>query len=271
MTTDSKGLPDQWFVTNGVVAMGPVEFERLATGLAGGKIPPASFVRHKSWRVWRELREIEKLSTRDRFETVLMLADISGAAEKRAANPSSCPPPPLEDAPDSTADSQPPLSSMRPAAVDPVAVLAAARNLEDALLLTLSTAIAAANADVGLLHQTRPEHGAVVTSYAHGKNAEALLGARIPEDDPALVSARTGRTVMGEPQHGDTGRYIAGRLSPCLGTVRGVAMVPVVVFGELVALIELGRGQTPFRAREIARVEDVIEAFTARVVVQGWI
>jgi hypothetical protein len=264
---------DQWFVTNGVVALGPVDFDRLASGVALGRIPATSFVRHHSWKVWRELSEIEGLSAVDRLETVRRLAGISTVAEERAADPTSYPPPPLEATPapfDARTDSHPPLSSVRPASVDPVGVLTSARDLEDALLLTLSTAIAAAKADVGVLHRERPELGAVVATYAQGPNAETLLGARLVADDPSLVAARNGSTVMGEPQLGDAGRYIAGRFASCLGSARGVAMVPAIVFGELVAIIEVGRASSPFRAREIARIEDVVEALTGRIVVQGW-
>jgi hypothetical protein len=274
MPDDHLGTPDQWFVTNGVVAVGPVEFDRLARGIAHGQISAGSFVRHQSWKVWRELSEIGGLSATDRYQTVRRLAGISHVAEARAADPRSTPPPPLEVAPDSyrmREDSHPPLSSVRPAAVDPVGVLAAARNLEDALLLTLSTAVAASKGDAGLLHRARPELGAVVTTYAHGPNVETLLGSRLDADDPSLLAAVNGRTILGEPQLGDAGRYIAGRLTPCLGTVHGVAMVPVVVFGQLLALLELGRALTPFRAREIARVEDVVEALVARIVVEGWL
>ncbi|HEX4336316.1 MAG TPA: DUF4339 domain-containing protein [Polyangiaceae bacterium] len=268
---------DQWFVTNGVVALGPVEFDRLATGVARGRIPATSFVRHQSWKVWRELSEIEQLSAVDRLETVRRLGGISTVAEERAADPTSYPPPPLEQTPATTfdtrsrSDSHPPLSAVRPASVDPVGVLTSARDLEDALLLTLSTAIAAAKADAGVLHRERPELGAVVATYAQGPNAETLLGARLSADDPSLVAARQGRTVMGEPHLGDAGRYIAGRFAPCLGSAWGVAMVPAIVFGDLVAIIEVGRASSPFRAREIARIEDVVEALTGRIVVQGWI
>jgi hypothetical protein len=272
MTKDFEGLTDQWFVTNGLVALGPVDFDRLTSGLAHGRISPRSFVRHQSWKVWRALSEIEGLSTMDRHETVARLAGMSVVAEERAADPRSYPPPPLSspDAADLRIDSTPPLSSVRPASVDPIGVLASARDLEDALLLTLSTAVAASKADAGLLHRPRPELGAVVTSYAHGPHAESLLGTRLADDDPSLLAARTGHTIIGEPQPGDAGRYIIGRLSPCLGTVRGIAMVPIIVFGDLVAMLELGRAISAFRAREIGRVEDVVEALVGRVVVQGW-
>jgi len=270
MIKERSETMDQWFVTNGVVAVGPVDFDRVSRGLAHGRIAPGSFVRHRSWKVWKELREIEALSAADREETVRRLAGISVDAEVRATDPTSRPPPPLA-AYRTHADSQPPLSSVRPASVDPVAVLGSAGDLEDALLLCLSTAVAAANADVGLLHCERRELGVVVTTYAHGATTEALLGSRLPHDDPSVAAARAGCTVLGEPHLGEVGRYIAGRLSSCLGIVHGVAMVPVVVFGELVAMLELGRTQTPFRAREISRVEDVVEALTARIVVEGWV
>jgi hypothetical protein len=273
MTKDTiEGQSDQWFVTNGVVALGPVDFDRLTSGVAYGRISPTSFVRHRSWKVWRALAEIEGLSTSDRHETVARLAGLSSVAEERAADPRSYPPPPLSspEAADRNMDSTPPLASVRPAAVDPVGVLGSARDLEDALLLTLSTAVAASKADIGLLHRPRPELGAVVTSYAHGPNAESLLGTRLAEDDPALSAARTGHTILGEPQLGDAGRYIAGRLGPCLGGARGIAMVPVIVFGDLIAMLELGRSLSAFRAREIARVEDVVEALVGRIVVEGW-
>ena len=266
---------DQWFVTNGVVALGPVEFDRLATGVARGRIPSTSFVRHQSWKVWRSLSEIEGLSAMDRLETVRRLAGISTVAEERAADPRSYPPPPLDVTPTGfdTRESSPPppLSSVRPASVDPLGVLTAARDLEDALMFTLSTAIAAGKADAGVIFRERPELGAVVATYAQGTNAETLLGARLVPDDPSLVAARNGRTVMGEPQLGDAGRYIAGRFAACLGSAFGVAMVPVIVFGELVAMLEVGRAASPFRAREVARIEDVVEALSGRIVVHGWI
>jgi hypothetical protein len=36
-------------------------------------------------------------------------------------------------------------------------------------------------------------------------------------------------------------------------------------------MIELGRAARPFRAREIARVEDVIDVLAERIVVAGWL
>jgi hypothetical protein len=44
-----------------------------------------------------------------------------------------------------------------------------------------------------------------------------------------------------------------------------------LVFGKMVAMLEVGREQRPFCAREVARIEDVVEALTARIVVSGWL
>ena len=262
---------DDWFVTNGVRALGPVTFDRLARGVALGRIPADSFVRHHSWKVWRGLREIGELSAPDRHATVVRLRGLCEGAETRAADPSSLPPPPLSQSAslDGSRESGPPLSAVRAATVDPVGVLASARTLPDALLLSVSTAVAAANADVGVLYLNRRDLGAMIATYAHGPGTEALLGARLPVSDPALVTALSGCTLMAEPSLGEAGRHVAGRLGDP-ERVAGVAMVPVVVFDWLLAMLEIGRRAAPFRAREIARVEDVVEALVARVVVEGW-
>jgi len=76
---------------------------------------------------------------------------------------------------------------------------------------------------------------------------------------------------VGEPGLGSESRYILGRLMRCLPDVRGVAMVPLCLYGELVALLEVGRGGQPFRAREIARMEDVVEVLAERAVLMGWL
>ena len=98
-----------------------------------------------------------------------------------------------------------------------------------------------------------------------------MLGKRLATDDPVLAAAEAGHTVIAEPRFGDAGRYMVGRMSRCVPNPRGLAMVPLVLHGGLVALIELGRRYRPFRAREVARVEDVVEALAERIVVMGWL
>jgi hypothetical protein len=48
-------------------------------------------------------------------------------------------------------------------------------------------------------------------------------------------------------------------------------MVPLLLYGNLVAIFEIGRAGRPIRAHELARVEDVVEALAERTVVMGWL
>lgn len=261
---------DRWFVTNGVTAVGPVSYELLRRGVESGRIPSGSFVRHDSWKVWRRLDDLEQLSAAKREEAVQHLAAVSAAAEERASNPYNEPPPPPTEEELRAQEEPAKLPSMRPAAVDPAGVLESATDLEQAMLLALSTAVTAAGAHIGFLHLSRVDLGATVTSFAHGPDAEVLLGERLAPNDPALLAAQAGHTVMGEPRLGEAGRYIAGRMTRCLPGPRGVAMVPVMVDGHMSAMIEVGRASRPFRASELARVEEVAEALAKRIVALGW-
>ncbi len=258
-------------MTNGVVAVGPVGFELLTRGVEAGRIPPGSFVRHESWKVWRRLEDLEALSASKRQEAVEHLAALSAAAEERASSPFNEPPPPPSDAElEPPAEEAPRPPSLRPAAVDPSGVLESAADLDQALALALSTAVAAAGAHIGFLNLVRADLGATVVTFAHGPDAEVLLGERLAPNDPALLAAQAGHSVIGEPRLGEAGRYIAGRMARCLPGPRGVAMVPVVVDGHMSAMLEIGRASRPFRGREIARVEDVAEALAERIRTMGW-
>lgn len=264
---------DRWFVTNGVVALGPVTFELVLRGVAYGRIPAGSFIRHESWQVWRRLEDIENQSSSTRREIIAQLAQHSAGAEKRARSVFSLPPPPPTGAELSSRTEnidRAARSSFRPAAVDPVGVLANVDELSEALLLTVVTAVTAAAADFGLVHRVRPDIGAAITVGGHGPGTEHLLGERLAEKDPTLTAARGGHSVLTEPQCGEVGRHLLGRMTRCSGEIKSVAMVPLLVYGELIALFEVGRKSRPFRAREIGRVEDVVQALAERSVVMGW-
>jgi hypothetical protein len=265
---------DRWFVTNGVVAVGPVSFELVLRGVAFGRIATSSFIRHESWQVWRKLDEMEALSAVHRNKTIEDLATASAGVEERARSRFSEPPPPpsgeeLSSRPINL--EPPPRRSFRPVSVDPVGVLSNASELQEALLLTVSTAVAAASADVGLVHRVRGDLKAAVTVGGHGPRTELLLGERLAAEDPTLTAARAGRTVLSEPLPGDVSRYIIGRIERCLPEPASVAMVPLLLYGELVAIFEIGRRARPLRAHEVARVEDVVEALAERTVVMGWL
>ena len=85
---------DRWFVTNGIVAVGPVSYELVLRGVAYGRIPVGSFVRHESWQVWRRLEDIDAQSASSRRQIIADLAQHSAAVEKQAPSAFSVPPPP---------------------------------------------------------------------------------------------------------------------------------------------------------------------------------
>ncbi len=271
--SQDSGNSDRWFVTNGVVAVGPVSYELVLRGLAYGRIPAGSFMRHESWQVWRRLEDIEAQSAGSRRQTIDALAQHSAAAEKRARSIFSEPPPPPSGAELSSRTGsvdRAPRQSFRPAAVDPVGVLSGATEFAEALLLGVVTSVTAAGADLGLVHRVRADIGAAITVGGHGVGTEHLLGERLTAGDPTLSVARGGHTVLSEPECGEVGRHLLGRMTRCASDIKSVAMVPLLVYGELVALFEVGRKSRPFRAREIGRVEDVVEALAERSVVMGW-
>lgn len=273
-TLEQAPPSDSWFVTNGVVAVGPVTFELVLRGVAYGRIPVGSFVRHESWQVWRRLEDIDTLSAGNRRLTVENLATLSAGVAKRARSIFSEPPPPPsgEELSSRTDNSLPSTrNSMRPVAVDPVGVLSNANALSDALLFAIATSVTATAADVGLVHHIRHDLGGPVTVGGHGPQTELLLGEKLGAEDPTVNAARGGHTIVSEPQPGETARYVFGRITRCLPEARGVAMVPLVLYGELIAMFEVGRRFRPFRAREIARMEDVAEALAERIVVMGWL
>jgi hypothetical protein len=137
------------------------------------------------------------------------------------------------------------------------------------LMLALSTATATATAQSGLLIGMGSKGPLVFCTLGDG--CERLLGRPLGLDDPSLLAAERGVVMVGEPETGDATSVIAERLAGVGSPPRGVAMVPLVVDGSLVAAVELARTWRPFRACEIARVEEVLEALAARAVVMGWL
>lgn len=264
---------DQWLLTDGVAAIGPVSFDSVRRLVAERRVSQEALVRHSSWQVWRSADEIAGLSVSHRGETVRNLAEICAGADARAATAESTPPPPPSSqslrAP--SEPERPRRSSVRPVAVDPVGVLTNAHSLSDAMLLCVSTAGATAQADVGLLHRARAEFESLVTMGGHGSGVELLLGEKLESDDPSVTAARQAVTVIAEPEPGPAGRFVLGRLARCIQQTHGAVMIPLVLRGELLAMFEFGRRDRAFFIREVARMEEVIEALAERIVLTGWL
>ncbi len=263
---------DSWFLTNGVIAAGPTPFDNVARSVAEGRVSRSVFVRHSSWSVWQRYEDIEELDTFALGRLVDRLGRASAGIEDRSKEVSSdtTPLPAGEELTSSVQSQRVTRSSIRPVSVDPVGVLGQARDMDEALLLTLSTAVAAAAAHVGLLHRYKEDLGTAVTECAQGAGMERLLGVRLPMTDPTLAAAQSGNTILGEPILGEAGRTIAARFNLAGSAPIGVAMVPIRLFDKLLATLEVGQISRAFTAREISRVEDVADVLAERLVVNGW-
>jgi hypothetical protein len=253
--------------------MGPVGFDSVRHLVGQKRVSSDALVRHTSWQVWRSAAEVTALSPDHREETIRNLAEISAGVDARASSPYSLPPP-APDAksliPPANDSDRPPRSSMRPVSVDPFGVLAAAQSLPDAMLLALSTAVTATVSDLGLVHRVRKDLQAAITAGGHGNGSERLLGEKLLDSDPTLAVAEKGITVIVEPQPGEVGRHVMGRAARCIPHPRGAVMIPLRLGGELLALFEFARGDRPFQVKEVARMQDVVEALAERIVVMGW-
>src|SRR5690606_26819960 len=96
------------------------------------------------------------------------------------------------------------------------------------------------------------------------------LGYRLDVGDPGFRAALRGLVIVGDIEGGPITRALAARLALGGTPSHGVALVPLHVEGRLVAMLELAQLVRPFRAREVARAEDVLEVFAERCVVMGW-
>lgn len=124
------------------------------------------------------------------------------------------------------------------------ASLSDARDAREVLLFLLQGAAAATRATRGLIHAARSPLRLLVASYAFG-GIEDVLGQVVPAHDAAYQVAMAGQRLLGSPDDGPGERLVAHRLAD--PDLVGVVMVPLSHGTELFAMLELGRGDRPFR------------------------
>lgn len=222
----SKPVEDRWYVTNGVNVVGPVGLDLLVRGVVHGRVPHDTYVRNEQWRVWRALGRLRELSSV------------------------------VEDGPSFEAPRR---------MSDATELVARASDLGEALLCTLAASMWATGAHVGILSRSRVRSPGLITAYVKGPGATELLGLEVSSSDPVYLAARAGESVLGEPARGPVQLAIERRLRPAAGMLRGVAMVPVRKGSTLVGMMELGRLDHPVRARDMAEIESIVAALTARI------
>src|SRR6188768_4550610 len=104
--------------------------------------------------------------------------------------------------------------------------VAQAADAGEALLIALHAAAQATSATVGLAHRIREPLLLPTTSCAYGASSERL-GEVLPWFDPAVALA-------------------------------GLAVLPIMVGGELCAMLELGRSDHPFRSSDSAELSEFV-------------
>jgi hypothetical protein len=246
----SAGVADRWYVSDGAKAVGPVGLELIARGIEAGKVPLESYVRHEAWKVWRPLKE-------------LAVVQIDSAAPTPPYHPR-----PRETMPCSIDDVTLPGRPVFPEEIIPSDALAGAADLEDALHLLLNAAVLRLNADAALVHVVRPD-GALVL-YAHGPFARTTVGEKTSLLDPVMAAAIVGSAVVTEPTPGPAGHALLDRLLHLGVACDAACMIPVVLFGQLAATLEIGRTTTRLRASEIAGIDELVDALVTRAETDHW-
>jgi len=145
------------------------------------------------------------------------------------------------------------------------AALARATDPGEVLLFALSLAISRTGASFGYVHRVAEPWRAPVTCCAHGPSTTDRLGKRLSSSDYMLGAARARYIVMGTPLQTRAHRDAARRLSGGLYVLRGVAMVPIYRRDGFFAMLELGRSDHAFRAKDDAELRAIVAGAADRL------
>ncbi len=211
-TSRGSGSP-VWYVTDGETLVGPVQTSLLLRGFTNARIPKGCVVAQTSWPSWRFFEETRENSLLERAFTW-------------ATDPGEvCPGLPRE-------------------------AVRNARDIGEALLLAMHAATVMTHAGFGLVHRVRNPFVGFVTSSARGGNLDVQLGHVLPRLDPVVEHARSGEALLraiGPEPRTPLEDAIVRRFAPHVPDLRGIAMVPIIDGGNLLATIELARTDHPFR------------------------
>jgi hypothetical protein len=222
-----RELPN-WYVTNGQKVVGPVDTQLLLRGINHGRVDRQCHVAQYNWSGWRDQNNVREIRSLRRWQHSQKV--VPGI--------------------------EPVKQALRPTRVDTSALEQQA--CEDAVLSrALQLAISSTKASVGIMHQPRPPHVGLVTSFAHGPGMAMNLGEVVPWHDEARIVASADRALLGTPERDGWARASARRLSNRMNRrVNGVIAVSIR-FGGSRGLLELGRYDHTFRQSDITSLEDL--------------
>jgi len=210
-----------WHVTNGELVVGPVTTNLLLRGIAVGKVPDDARVWRHPWPFWRPLGAVREVRALWRAQERL--------------GPAWCP---------STTWSPPPASS---ALVGATRWISSGMDEQEVIGLTLAAAARELRATSGLAHRPLRALGSLVVRSVVGEDVRDRLGASTPASDHAMRAARMGATILDGRGFATATTASLDRLGHRDEPRAGVALAPVYFGARLVAILELGKRDRPFR------------------------
>lgn len=137
---------------------------------------------------------------------------------------------------------------------------------EDELCHTVTwLALITTGAESAMFHYRGRYGRTLFTRSVIGPVNNARLGYPLSEHDPVLRSARHSIPVQGPP-YGPVEDELAKRFATSHGGVGAAAMIPFLVGGQLVAMLELSRPGHAFRRTDLQQAERVVQrGLTGRV------
>jgi hypothetical protein len=214
--------PPNWYVTNGQAVVGPVNTNLLLSGISAGKVDRECYVAQYSWSNWREQNYIREIRSLRRWQhsqkTVPGIEPIKQALRPLRFDGSALERIPCEDT---------------------------------VLSRALELAIQSTKANVGIMHQPKPPHVGLVTSFSYGPGMGINLGEVVPWHDDARAVAASDRAHLGTPEQDAWARASVALVSISFGGSRG--------------LLELGRYDHTFRQSDIAVLEDLSRSIVVRL------
>jgi hypothetical protein len=215
-----------WYVTNGELVVGPVTTNLLMRGIAVGKVPDDARIWRDPWPFWRPLGAVREVRA------------LRHAQER--LGPSWCP---------STTWSPPPASS---ALVGATRWITSGMDEQEVIGLTLAAAARELRATSGLAHRPERALGSLVVRSVVGESVRDRLGACIPASDSAMRMARMGAAILDRRGMASATTASLDRLGHRDEPSAGVALAPVYFGARLVAILELGKHDRPFRGGDHA-------------------
>jgi hypothetical protein len=131
-------------------------------------------------------------------------------------------------------------------------LLASAHDTTEILSIALGLAVSKTGAHVGVVHRAKQGSRALSPVACLGLVPEEALAMKVAPFDPAVQRANEGYCAFGAPKDDESTRASAARIGGAI-LLSGILMIPIRERGRLLAMMELGRYDHPFRTADSRR------------------